>query len=605
MPDISSGEKIQIVERILSRRSLERRIRLEIPIDEWDLPVNPQYLDEIQSIGVKIYRISRWLNAVSVYADNNQLSRISTFDYVKNIRPVVVYRRGHNGGVEEVTAEAVYEDSLYGPSFGQLNQIGIVGMHRLGYNGEGILISIFDSGFLYHHSTFEYARLENRFVAMHDFINNDNDVEDGDDLQRRHGTTTLSTIAGSTARVLLGGAYKSDFALAKTEIVTGEVRIEEDNWVAAAEWSDSIGADIISSSLGYNEWYTYEEMDGNTAVTTIAADIAASRGILVVNSAGNEGDDPWRYIISPADGDSVLAVGAVDADGSRTNFSSFGPTYDGRIKPDVMALGRNVRCALATSPTSFGYNTGTSLAAPLVASAAALVLQAKPGLNPKALIDSIHFYASRSTNPDNEYGWGIMNTLKTSGSFRITSSKTTVLSGGEEFTATVYIGGPNGPYSGELVEFEASPLGLSHSTTIYNPAPGFYALNFTTNQIPGIYRIKATDQTLNVADSIYIKVVGPQIDYTQNFYNSPNPFDSYTYFNFYLDSPEITKISIFNISGRLVKKIVIPSANLQSGINRYRWDADNNFGIKIAGGVYICTIDTPTYKTDTKAVLIK
>jgi subtilisin family serine protease len=228
----------------------------------------------------------------------------------------------------------------------------------------------------------------------------------------------LSTIGGYAPGNLIGPAYGATYILAKTENTEWERHIEEDAWVAGAEWVDSIGADIISSSLGYSIGFTngepdyaWSDLDGNTTIVTIGADIAASRGILVVNSAGNDGwvALPANTLIGPCDGDSVLAVGAVDGAGVRGSFSSVGLTADGRIKPDVMAMGVGVRVAGTTTPTVYGSSGGTSFSCPLAAGAAALILEARPNASNQAIMDALRSTASQAGAPDRFYGWGIVD----------------------------------------------------------------------------------------------------------------------------------------------------------------------------------------------------
>jgi serine protease AprX len=232
-----------------------------------------------------------------------------------------------------------------------------------------------------------------------------------------HGTYTLSALAGFKEGQLIGPAYGASFLLAKTENTDYERHIEEDNWVAGAEWADSLGADIISSSLGYRDFdssntsYTWKDMDGNTTIVTIGADVAASRGILVVNSAGNEGSASGNIntLVAPSDGDSVLAVGAVYSSGALVSFSSMGPTADGRIKPDVVARGFGTYCASSWDTSGYAGVSGTSLSCPLVAGASALVLQANPTFSNMDIINALKNTASQAQTPNNEYGWGIIN----------------------------------------------------------------------------------------------------------------------------------------------------------------------------------------------------
>ena len=408
-------------------RSLERR-RLrgkEEIFDFTDLPVSVNYVNEVESGCRKIRVISRWLNAVSVEATRSEIEEISKLPFVRSIGKVVTYyrRKPH-----ETQGESIYRSQEgtrgkyysgpgpYGLSYPQLAQIHVPELHRLGYNGKGVLVGMLDTGYKKDHPAFQRAFEEGRVLAEYDFINDDYDTQN-DTLvdawnQHNHGTYIWSALGGAMEQELYGPAFGASFVLAKTEMVWQEIEAEEDLWVAGIEWADSLGADVVTSSLGYSNWYTYEDMDGNTAVTTVAADLAVSKGIVVVNSAGNERQKEWHYIIAPADGDSVIAAGAVDEMDEIASFSSAGPTYDGRIKPDVCARGVDTYCA--TPDDDFGYRGGTSLAAPLVAGVCALILQIHPEWSPVVLRDSLWHTASRAENPDTLYGYGIVNALKAS-----------------------------------------------------------------------------------------------------------------------------------------------------------------------------------------------
>ena len=262
-------------------------------------------------------------------------------------------------------------------------------------------------------------------IATWDFVDDDSDVENGNVGAGSHGTATLSIIGGFFEGELIGPAFGADFILARTEDIYSETPIEEDNWIAALEWADSIGVDVTSTSLGYLDFdpqggppgpedYTWQDMDGNTARITIGADLAVGLGIFVVNSAGNGGlvSPPENTLGAPADGDSVLAAGGVTSSGSRWSFSSVGPTADGRIKPDLMAMSLNTYHASSSCNNCFnGNGGGTSYSCPLIAGASALILQADPSLTPMELMTVLKTYSSRSSNPDNLMGWGIINTL--------------------------------------------------------------------------------------------------------------------------------------------------------------------------------------------------
>jgi subtilisin family serine protease len=410
----------RLTPRSLERRKLKGKAEL---FDFTDLPVSADYVNEVKSRCRKIRVVSRWLNAVGVEATRSEIEEISELSFVRSIGKVITYYRKRPAQGEERPFYRPQEGQIkqgyyldYGPSYDQLAQIHVPELHRLGYNGEGALVCILDTGFKKDHPVFQKAFEEGRVLAEYDFIHQDGDTQN-DTLQdvwnqHNHGTYVWSALGGELDGYLYGPAYGASFVLAKTEMVYQEIQAEEDLWVAGMEWADSLGADVVTSSLGYNLWYTYQDMDGNTAVTTIAADLAVSKGMVVVNAAGNERQKEWHYIIAPADGDSVIAVGAVDEMGNLAPFSSAGPTYDGRIKPDVCARGVNTYCAMAND--NFGYVNGTSLATPLVAGVCALLLQIHPDWSPMDLRDSLWYTASRADNPDTLYGYGIVNAIKAS-----------------------------------------------------------------------------------------------------------------------------------------------------------------------------------------------
>ncbi|HRX52541.1 MAG TPA: S8 family serine peptidase, partial [Candidatus Krumholzibacteria bacterium] len=249
-------------------------------------------------------------------------------------------------------------------------------------------------------------------VDAYDFLNDDAVVDNEPDdpaTAHNHGTATWSNVGAHRPGVLVGPAYGADFALAKTEDVAGEYPQEEDFWVAGLEWLEGLGVDVVNSSLGYSNWYVFADLDGNTAVTTRAADHAAALGVVVVNSAGNARANSWGHIIVPSDGDSVIAVGAVDADGVVTYFSSPGPTADGRIKPDVSARGLQNSTAGAGSDDAYSSASGTSLAAPLVTGVAALILERQPGLTPLQVREALRATADHALLPNNDIGWGLID----------------------------------------------------------------------------------------------------------------------------------------------------------------------------------------------------
>lgn len=332
--------------QFLSSRSIQRRIKQGIPISKNDLPVNPAYLDSLRKKGIDVWYPSRWLNAAVIHADSNQLAGINTLPFVKNISRVS--RLGKVEGIDINTLSPLQLEKAnvnYGASFNQVSMIGADVMHSEGYRGEGMLIAVFDGGFQNANTvSFLDSLFKNKQVLKtFDFVEKKEDVYGFLD----HGTNVLSTMAGYSEGQLIGTAYKADYLLLRTEDASTEKLIEEANWLIAAEFADSAGADLINSSLGYTTFddpktdHRYKDLDGNTTIITKAADLAAAKGIVVVNSAGNDGSNSWKYISAPADADSILAVGAVDASGNYAAFSSIGPSYDGRVKPDVAAQGQN------------------------------------------------------------------------------------------------------------------------------------------------------------------------------------------------------------------------------------------------------------------------
>jgi serine protease AprX len=386
-------------------------------VDEFDLPVASDYVTAVSSCGARLRFISRWLNAVSVEADAATLERLRGQPFVRKIRPVARYWPCHRGferletGMEN-SGRYPLDDFDYGPSFGQLELCNVPAMHARGLTGSGVRLCLLDTGFWLEHEVFDSATI----IATYDFINGDSIVwnEPGQDtvFQHNHGTITLSVAAGKHDGSLYGPAFGAELILGKTEDVRSETPIEEDYYVAGLEWADGLGADVVSTSLGYTDWYTFEDMDGNTAVTTIAVDIAVSRGIVVCTAAGNDRHSQWGHIIAPADADSVIAVGAVDSAGQIAYFSSPGPTFDGRIKPEVCAQGLYTFAAVTDSgPNIYGFVSGTSLSTPIIGGICALLLEAHPDWTPMQLREALMMTASQAAWPDTNYGWGIANGL--------------------------------------------------------------------------------------------------------------------------------------------------------------------------------------------------
>jgi serine protease AprX len=406
--------------RALSRRALRGDGADSIGFE--DLPLVRAYVDGVAAHALRLRQESRWFDAVSAEATSEQVQALAELPFVSQVDLVRRYRHPREepvvaeapDGPSEKQTDLTHFTLKYGGSLGQLQQIDVPAAHDKGLHGEGVVIALFDAGFNnLAHRVFSSMKI----AATHDFVNGDDDVGDGSDMgEGSHGTETLSAIGAFREGELIGPAFAATFLLAKTENTDSETPIEEDNWAAAAEWAESRGVDVISSSLGYldfdppNASYTFADMDGATAISTRAAALAASRGVVVVNSAGNAGPNPAHNTLgAPADGKRVVTVGAVTSTGSRAAFSSVGPTLDGRIKPDVAAQGVDVKLASPSSTGGYVRGSGTSFSCPLTAGAVALVLQAHPQYTVKQVLSVLHSTASHAGAPDDLLGYGIVD----------------------------------------------------------------------------------------------------------------------------------------------------------------------------------------------------
>ena len=565
----------------LAPRALQRRH--DIPPDWYDLPVRQEYVEAVGRCGGREIRVSRWLNAVSCRLTAPQITCLQAYPFVKSIAPVLCLTRHLEPSTEVYDKAAIIDSLAYGPSYTQNRMLGIdrlhqkfipVGADSLRLNGSGVLLAFFDTGFLPHHPAFDSIRI----LATWDFINNDSTVDDNQPTasQKDHGTATLSACGGFSFGNLIGPAFGADYILAKTELFAQEIRIEEDYWVMAAEWADSLGADIISSSLGYDNWYTYADMNGHTAVTTIASDIAASRGILVVTAAGNEALHPWHYIIAPADADSVVAVGAIGANGVIADFSSFGPTADGRIKPEVVAMGLGVRCADYLG--GFKYASGTSLATPQIAGAAALILQANPWLRGRPGLVRRRLIAAgdRFSNPDNQYGYGLPDMVDAADSrIWIRPIPQVTVIAGQDTTVAIETFAP----IGETVQF--SPIDFPSNIGLVDLGNGLADLNIHGSEgQEGIRDYRLIAAAADGADTLDFSVL--TVPHVVPFVAGPNPFaDSLTFF-FTGDCPERYAIDVFTLSGEVVYRYTG-----QVAAGPFTWPGVNAGGEKVASGVYL------------------
>lgn len=405
-------------QEFLSPRAIERRQRLGIPIDEMDLPVSPKYINELKKLGAVVYTTSKWFNAVTVYVEDEAAVKIMRrLSFVNNVEATGRYRkprpirkrknRDYRNNYPKVGND-------YGHGWNQISMLNGHKIHEMGFKGNGMFIAVLDGGFVNFDISpfFDSVRTENRVLESRDFVDNDNWAYEASN----HGFNVVSTISANLPGMLIGTAPHATVVCIRTEEVGSELRIEEDNWIAGAEYADSLGVDVINSSLGYTHFdkkkmsYSYEDMDGNTARISIGADIASKKGILIVNSAGNEGNGSWRYIGTPADADSVLAVGAVNRKGNKAAFSSFGPTRDGRIKPSVSA--RGYQTVVGTPTYRVDSASGTSFSSPVMAGMVTSLWQAFPNKNNMEIKYAVEQSGDLASNPNNSLGNGIPDMMK-------------------------------------------------------------------------------------------------------------------------------------------------------------------------------------------------
>ena len=504
------------------------------PARSIDKPLSAGYINEVTSTGAKIRTVSRYFQAVSVdwSGDPRILAHLDGGERVwpvKSLRRINRKKTHHNLGKKTVSSQP---DSIllnYGTSYDQLNTLNIPAVHNLGYTGSGVKIGILDTGFnIRGIESLDSAHIEH----TRNFIYGGEDVS-GD----THGCYVFGCLAGAADGEYYGSAFGATYFLAVTDDPDTETRADVDRWVAAVEWCDSLGADIISSSLVYNEFdsiedsYVTDDMDGRTSLVARAAEIAVSRGILVVNSAGNEGLGRWRIIATPGDAEHVIAIGAVKYRNldqpTLSLFSSRGPTADGRIKPDIVAPGEYIKVPRSGTPKDYLYVNGTSFAAPLISGLCALLLEAHPDWSPADIMEALKQTASDlgETGPDNNYGWGLPDAFEALNYSSVHVAQDNCPQGGEcrqssilkEFTLNNPFPNPFNSvvtipltvFSGSQVTVHVYDVTGRRITTLWNnnTIPGKYFVVWNGEGCSsGIYLIKAaTAQTHDMKKITFLK----------------------------------------------------------------------------------------------------
>ncbi|MEP0861128.1 MAG: S8 family serine peptidase [Ignavibacterium sp.] len=620
-----SSTEYQIAVNSLTEKAIERRkknlgdeiIRFE------DLPLRNDYLNELRKLGIQIVHELNWFNCVSAIISQDKIDIIRSLPFVEDIKPVkrISFRK-------DLVQESVLKENNsnlfvneYGPSFTQLNLSDVPLVHSKGIDGRNVLVGLLDSGFDWKRHT---ALSTRDVVAEYDFVFDDsvtsNQSQDvpGQDF---HGTLVFSIIGGYRDSILIGSAFNSSFLLAKTEYIATETHIEEDNYAAALIWMENLGVDITSSSLGYSEFdtgedsYTYEDMNGKTTIVSKAVDLAFERGVVTFTSAGNEGNTKWKYITSPADAFNVIAVGSVDAQNNPASFSSVGPTYDGRIKPEVVAMGVSVYGALAGTTNDYRYTNGTSTSSPIAAGVAALLLSKFPHLTNSQVRSIILESSSNSQSPNNQIGYGLIsaksalefpNIRQINGSYQLNkiffddlknpnSIRLYISEDGASFTSYNFNTFKDDTYEFVLPSFSSGKKLEFYFT--YQDSSG------NLIRFPSDKNYKMIYGSLNI--SLNLNLSSNNLDYTvSDIY--PNPFlplkNKVVRINYRSSGNESFRLSIIDASGRSVKEI---SQISNPGENVVEWDGTNDEKILCSSGVYYFLISLNGKQFGKKLVLLK
>lgn len=613
---------------LLSVKSIERRTKNfgdDNIITYEDLPLKNDYILQLEQIGIKIENKLRWFNAVTAYLSDEEKNKAASLTFVEKIEPVkkFVFKTPELEIPNQFLKQKSNVFSFdYGPSFGQLQLSDIPAVHSKGITGEGTLLGLLDTGFNWkNHESLKDATV----VAEYDFIFKDN-LTQNDSLdhpeQHNHGTLVFSIVGGFKDSSLIGSAFGSDFILAKTEDIRSEKHIEEDNYAAAIEWMESYGVDITSSSLGYSTFdvpefsYSYSDMDGKTTIVTKAVELAFRRGVVTISSAGNEGNSSWRYITAPADGINTLAIGAVNNSNEVAGFSSRGPSYDGRIKPDVVAQGVSVYCA---NPGNFyGYisASGTSVSAPIASGVAALLLSAYPHLKNTQVRNILIETADNSSTPNNERGYGLLSAVKAIEFPNLDASDGTFilnkmfLTNENIFPQTVYVHySTNGiDYTEKQLDFDGSLKYSFKLPYLFNDELVDFYFTYDDNtgatlRDPLSNNYKFYYGSLDISLNTDLKRTYTDYIVSEPY---PNPFyplqNSFTSISIKSSGNENLTIRIIDPLGQQVGYYSTVTADDE---NRFDWYGKNENGVPMASGAYYFLIDLNGKQYSRNLVLLR
>lgn len=613
---------------LLSEQSIQRRIKNlgeENIITFEDLPIKDDYVTQLENNGIKIENKLKWFNAVTTYLSEAKKNKVLSFPFVEKIEVVknFVFK---SPAIEAPSQFLKHSSNLfafdYGLSLDQLQLSDIPAVHSKGITGDGVLLGLLDTGFNWkNHESLTDATV----VAEYDFIFKDgstaNDSLDNPG-QHNHGTLVFSIVGGFKDSSLIGAAFGSDFILAKTEDIRSEKHIEEDNYAAAIEWMESYGVDITSSSLGYSTFdppefsYTYSDMDGKTTIVTKAVELAFRRGVVTISSAGNEGGSSWYYITAPSDGINTLGIGAVNNENQVASFSGHGPSYDGRIKPDVVTQGVGVYGAAAGNFSGYTTASGTSVSAPIASGVAALLLSVYPHLKNTQVRNILIETADNSSSPNNDRGYGLLSAVKAIEFPNLDASDGTFIlnkifltnddinpqsvtinysTNGVSYTEKQMEFDGDFKYSfkfpylfnDELVDFYFTYLN-NNDTTFINPQNGSYRFYYGSLEISLNTELEKTFTDYVVSEPY------------------PNPFNP--------AQSTFTSISIKSLGNEnLIIRIIDPlgqQVEYYNSItvddeNRYDWYGTNERGVPLASGVYYFLIDLNGKQYSRNLVLLR
>ncbi len=611
----------------LSHKSIERRKKT---LDEdqlitfEDLPLKDEYVREIISRGVKIENKLKWFNSVTAYLNDEEKTMVEKFSFVEKVIPVrtLVFKNDFTQTDQQLNKPTEEQDLSYGNSFTQLDLSGIPQVHSKGITGEGVIIGLLDTGFNWH----EHEALINTDVlAEYDFIFKDSITanESEDNLsQHGHGTYVLSIVGGFKDGALIGASFGSEFVLAKTEDIRSETHVEEDNYAAALEWMDSIGVDVVSSSLGYSEFdatdfsYSYSDMNGNTTIVSQAVNLAFERGIVTITSAGNEGSSPWFYITSPADAFDVISVGAVTSNNNVDTYSSRGPTFDGRIKPEVVAMGTSVWGVIASQFSGYASNSGTSAAAPIVAGVAGLILSAYPHLSNIQVRNILMETSDNAASPDNERGYGLVsavNAISFPNLQRITNSF--ILNKIFFNNTSIVPGSVKVNFIGKVGQSNSLPMGFDNLYKYNVEVPAYFDnelvqfyFSFTdslgnTIREPSNTNYKFSYGDLEIALNLSLPAFAGDYIISDLYPNPYIPSDHNTVrFNYKSAGNEKLKLMIIDAAGQKVKSFETVTAE---GENFMEWNGYSDNGYLCASGVYYFLVELNGRQFGRKLILLK